>query len=283
MATQTIEFAAPSGQTISTVRLFAAGSDTVVDTAAATERTNSKLIYRAAFTDLPAGRYRLIAINSNSSPLAAYWVDTLAATGTYYAYDLTPTQVEDAVWDATQSAHTTAGTMGKTLDLLRKANAVVESTVLASPAPTATTFTVSGLAYPTGAFNKSVLWFANDASIAEQNSPIATFVNNGDGTQTITLQDPLTTAPTAGDGILIDPTSHVHTIAEIQSGLATLANQVVLIDGMGFVTSVLMGSISDAGTAAETYQITFAAATYTVDYSGLDATGNRSTTTRTKT
>ena len=187
------------------------------------------------------------------------------------------------VWDIVQADHTIAGTMGKTLDLLRKANAVVEGTVLASPAPTATTFTVSGLAYPTGAFNKSVLWFASDASIAEQNSPIATFVNNGDGTQTITLQDPLTTAPTAGDGILIDPTSHVHTIAEIQSGLATAANQVVLIDGMGFVTSVLMGSISDAGTAAETYQISFGGSTYTVDYSGLDATGNRSTTTRTKT
>jgi hypothetical protein len=207
-------------------------------------------------------------------------------SGRVYVQTIATTQINaiaDQVWDEVQSAHVTAGTMGKTLDLLRKANAVVEGTVLASPAPTATTFTVSGLAYPTGAFNKSVLWFANDASIAEQNSPIATFVNNGDGTQTITLQDPLTTAPTAGDGILIDPTSHVHTIAEIQSGLATAANQVVLIDGMGFVTSVLMGSISDAGTAAETYQITFAAATYTVDYSGLDATGNRGSTTRTKT
>ena len=187
------------------------------------------------------------------------------------------------VWDIVQASHTTAGTMGKTLDLLRKANAVVEGTVLASPTPTATTFSVSGLTYPTGAFNKSVLWFANDASVAEQNSPIATFTNNGDGTQTITLQDPLTTAPTAGDGILIDPTSHVHTIAEIQSGLATSANQVVLIDGVGYITAVVMGSISDAGTAAETYQITFAAATYTVDYSGLDATGNRGSTTRTKT
>ena len=72
-------------------------------------------------------------------------------------------------------------------------------------------------------------------------------------------------------------------IAEIQSGLATAANQVVLIDGMGFVSSVLMGSIANAGTATETYQIAFGGATYTVDYSGLDATGNRSTTTRTKT
>lgn len=72
-------------------------------------------------------------------------------------------------------------------------------------------------------------------------------------------------------------------VAEIQSGLATAANQTILIDGMGYITSVLMGSIADAGTAAETYQIQFGGATYTVDYSGLDATGNRSATTRTKT
>ena len=72
-------------------------------------------------------------------------------------------------------------------------------------------------------------------------------------------------------------------VAEIQSGLATAANQTILIDGMGYITSVLMGSIADAGTAAETYQIQFGGATYTVDYSGLDATGNRGTTTRTKT
>ena len=187
------------------------------------------------------------------------------------------------VWDIVQASHTTAGTMGKTLDLLRKANAVVEGTVLASPTPTATTFSVSGLNYPTGAFRHAVLWFADDATLAEQNSPILTYTNNGDGTSTIVLEEALTSAPTAGDAVLIDPTSHVHAVAAIQSGLATLANQVVLIDGMGFVTSVLMGSISDAGTAAETYQILFGGATYTVDYSGLDATGNRGSTTRTKT
>jgi hypothetical protein len=187
------------------------------------------------------------------------------------------------VWDIVQANHTTAGTTGKTLDLLKKSNPIVEGTVLASPAPTTTTFSVSGLTYPTGAFRHAVLWFADDATLAEQNSPILTYTNNGDGTSTIVLEEALTSAPTAGDTVLIDPTSHVHAVAAIQSGLATAANQVVLIDGMGFVTSVLMGSISDAGTAAETYQILFGGSTYTVDYSGLDATGNRGSTTRTKT
>jgi len=39
---------------------------------------------------------------------------------------------------------------------------------------------------------------------------------------------------------------------------------------------VLAGTISDAQTAAETYAITIGANTYTVDFAGLDASGNRS-------
>jgi len=71
-------------------------------------------------------------------------------------------------------------------------------------------------------------------------------------------------------------------VTEIQSGLATAANLLIVSDGVGFLTSVLLGTISDAGTAGETYVITFGGATYTLDYTGLDATGNRTGVTRTK-
>ena len=71
-------------------------------------------------------------------------------------------------------------------------------------------------------------------------------------------------------------------VTEIQSGLATAANLLIVSDGVGFITSVLLGTISDAGTAGETYVITFGGATYTLDYTGLDATGNRTGVTRTK-
>ena len=71
-------------------------------------------------------------------------------------------------------------------------------------------------------------------------------------------------------------------VAEIQSGLATAANLLIVSDGVGFLTSVMLGTISDAGTAGETYVITFGGATYTLDYTGLDATGNRTGVTRTK-
>jgi hypothetical protein len=47
--------------------------------------------------------------------------------------------------------------------------------------------------------------------------------------------------------------------------------------------SILAGAISDAGTAAETYTITLNGSTFTVDYSGLDSTGNRTGATLSKT
>ena len=84
MATQTVEFGAPAGQTV-TARLFAAGSDTVVATATATARTNATGIYTAAFTDLAPGLYRLIGTNAAGTLLCQWWVRTLSTTGTYPA------------------------------------------------------------------------------------------------------------------------------------------------------------------------------------------------------
>lgn len=181
--------------------------------------------------------------------------------------------IADAVWDEAYSGHTTAGTFGKLMDVLRKSNNVLEGTILASPTPTTTVFRLSGIDYPTGALEHSVLWMASGAS-QNQNSPILTTVNNGDGTVTVTLEEALTTAPQAGDTVLIDPTSHVHAIADIQGTMP---------DRLGYLLSILAGAISDAGTAAETYTITLGASTFTVDYSGLDATGNRTGATLSKT
>jgi hypothetical protein len=128
--------------------------------------------------------------------------------------------IADQVWDEAYSQHTTAGTFGKLMDTLRKANTVLEGTILASPAPTTTVFRLSGIDFPTGALEHSILWM-NTGTSENQNSPILTTVNNGDGTVTVTLEEALVTAPVAGDTVLIDPTSHVHAIADIQAGLAT--------------------------------------------------------------
>jgi len=145
-----------------------------------------------------------------SNTLGTYYVDGFFNAGS-------------STWDSQYASHKLASTFGKLMDLLRKANMAVEATVLASPAPTTTTFNVSGLNYPTGAFEHAVLFFADDSTLAEQNSPILTFTNNGNGTQTIVLEEARTAAPVAGDTVLIDATSHVHAIVDIQAGLATSA------------------------------------------------------------
>jgi hypothetical protein len=132
-------------------------------------------------------------------------------------------ETADAVWDEAYSGHTTAGTFGKLMDILRKSNNVIEGTILSSPTPTTTVFRISGANYPTGALEHSVLWMSTGTS-AEQNSPILTTVNNGDATLTITLEEALTTAPVAGDTVLIDPTSHVHAISDIASGIWSAAS-----------------------------------------------------------
>ena len=193
----------------------------------------------------------------------------------------TAAAIADAVWDEAYSGHTTAGTFGKLMDTLRKANTVLEGTIQASPTPTTSVFKLSGVDYPTGALIGSVLWMNSGAS-QEQNSPILSTVNNGDGTITVTLENALVTAPSAGDTVLIDPTSHVHSVAEIQSGLATATNLLIAIDRVSYCLSALAGNCSDAQTAAETYVLSIGGNTYTVDYSGLDGSGNRGTTTLTK-
>ena len=72
-------------------------------------------------------------------------------------------------------------------------------------------------------------------------------------------------------------------VAEVQSGLATSA-ALATVDGLvdlllsrsGYQMSILAGAISNAQDAAEAYSITLDGNTYSVTYSGLDASGNRS-------
>jgi hypothetical protein len=86
MATQTIEFIAASGLTL-TVKLFAVNSDTVVQTASSvTEATNRKSVYNAVFTDVPAGTYQIIAY-SGANSVALWEVDLTLSTATFRAYD----------------------------------------------------------------------------------------------------------------------------------------------------------------------------------------------------
>jgi hypothetical protein len=65
-------------------------------------------------------------------------------------------------------------------------------------------------------------------------------------------------------------------------GDATLSNQYEILDRLGYLMAQEIGACSDAGTSAETYAINIDTTTYTIDHTGLDATGNRGTATLTK-
>ena len=71
-------------------------------------------------------------------------------------------------------------------------------------------------------------------------------------------------------------------ITELQTELGTAANQTAILDRVSFALSALAGNCSTAQTAAETYVLSIGGNTYTAAYSGLDGSGNRSTTTLTK-
>ena len=72
MATQYVEFEAPSGLAL-TAKLYIAGSDTAAYTASSvTEATNRKGIYVATFTSVAADTYQLVA-TSGSTGIASWW------------------------------------------------------------------------------------------------------------------------------------------------------------------------------------------------------------------
>jgi len=82
VATQTLEFNATSGLAI-TAKLFALESDTLAASVAAVERTNDKGRYRAAFTDQPAGAYRLNGFVGANGGFANEVFDLLLTTDVF--------------------------------------------------------------------------------------------------------------------------------------------------------------------------------------------------------
>jgi hypothetical protein len=124
-------------------------------------------------------------------------------------------EIADGVWDEAYSGHTAAGSFGKLLDTLRKANYVTEGAVAAGGTPTTTVFRTN-LTEPTGTFaNQTILFISGDLS-GESAAIEAYSVTNGQ----ITLGDALTQAPTAADEFVILP-DHVHPIGEIADGVLT--------------------------------------------------------------
>ena len=159
--------------------------------------------------------------------------------------------ITSAVWDAPYNQHTTAGSFGRLMNIIRKANTVVEGTVTSAVTPTATSFS-SNVNYPTGAFKHAVLVFEDSASINEQNSPILNYANTNGA---ITVEEPFTVAPTVGDKFIIVPTNHVHSIAAIVAGVLGQSTSTSAYDAgdVGYVLRQLFGMIESDGAGGWQY------------------------------
>jgi len=154
----------------------------------------------------------------------------------------------DAVWDEAYADHTVAGSFGKSMDILRKANYVTEGSVAAGGTPTTTSFRTN-LTEPDGTFDNQTLLFLT-GTLAGESVPILTFANtNG----LITTQDALTAAPTAGDEFVILP-DHVHSVAEIADGVhdEAVEGAETLRQAIRLMRSSLVGRLAGAATTTVT-------------------------------
>ena len=260
MATQTVEFRAASGLTL-TVRLFAVGSDTIVQTASAcTEATNRKGTYAATFTDPGAAEFELVAL-SGGVPVCRWFVTLTLTTATFQAYD-GPAKLAAIT-------HTGARVPNVTLVDTCTTNSDMRGT---DNAALASAWTATRAGYLDG-----VLIAAN-----YNQRTVQVTGSNHVAADIHALQAAVITDAAFAAGWLTAAGTAADYVTELQTALGTATNQTAILDRVSFALSALAGACSDAQTAAETYVLSIGGNTYTVDYSGLDASGNRSTTTLTK-
>jgi hypothetical protein len=218
----------PTGLTITKKVFPDAVPDTEVTgiTGAITERTNAKGEYVVAVTRsaVITGIHTIILfigstpIATGSRTFAGTDGETATTTPETAALDSASVNaVADQVWDEAYADHNTAGSFGKLLNTIRKANLTIDGTVSVAVTPTTLTFS-SNVAASTSAYAHAVLLFTTGA-LAGENSPIISYTNtNG----VFLLEEPLTSAPSNGDEFVVIAGSHVHSVADIQSGLSTL-------------------------------------------------------------
>jgi hypothetical protein len=133
---------------------------------------------------------------------------------------------------------------------------------------------ISGVTFPTHFQNLEITANGHVSAVVQSianNSITASSIQGGAITAAKFATDAITASALAADAV-----------QEIQSGLALAADLLIVSDRVSYSLTILAGACSDAQTAAETYTLTIGGNTFTVDYTGLDSSGNRSTTTLSK-
>ncbi len=150
------------------------------------------------------------AIKAKTDQLAftvANQVDANSLTG-----GTSPSAVADAVWDEAYSAHKIAGTFGKLMDQLRKANQAIDGEIDGTSTATSLNTNVTG--YTDEAFDSELVLFVSGV-LSGESRPVLTY--NGT-TGVMTFEEPWTQAPVASDEFVILP-AHIHSITKISQGV----------------------------------------------------------------
>jgi hypothetical protein len=186
--------------------------------------------------------------------------------------DVTATGAAGIDWANVENPTTTLNLSGTTISTSQ----VVASVSGAVGSVTGSVGSISGVSFPTN-FDKTEITSNGHVSAAvysiANNSITASSIQGGAITAAKFAAGAITSTVIAADAIGAAQIA-ADAVTEIQGTMP---------DRLGYLLSILAGTISDAGTAAETYAITLNGNTFTVDYSGLDSTGNRTGATLTKT
>ena len=169
-------------------------------------------------------------------------VDANSVTG-----GISASEVEDAVWNAAYSSHKSAGTFGKLMDQLRKANRAIDGEVAGTP--TVTAFDTNLTGYSSGAFDSELLVFVS----GPLNGEARPILNYDSSAGRVTFEETWTAAPSSSDEFVILP-YHVHSVSEIAAGVLAAGD----VDGFSLeetlklCLSALAGKINGAGTGTIT-------------------------------
>ncbi len=193
-----------------------------------------------------------VATDAASRTASQADVSALATAASIAALnDLSSTDVENAVWDASLSSHNTGGTTGKSLKQIKEGTITIESSI--NDASATTTSFVTALTETTTSYDSNKNKVFIDGHLSGQ-ARIITHYNGT--TKTITLEEPLTSAPADGDQFLILAT-HENSVAgsaggvwnESQSGHTTVGTFGYYLDAQvsaAGVTPPTAAAIADA-------------------------------------
>lgn len=287
MATQTVEFRAAPGLML-TARLFIPGSDTIVQTASAvTEATNRKGTYAATFTDPGAAEFELIAL-SGATPVCRWFCTLTLTTATFASYDTPVGSVTNAVTVGTNNDKTgyslTQAFPSNFAALDINSSGHVSRVTLVDTCTTNTDMRGTDNAALASAWTTTRAGYLDGVLIAANYNQRTVQVtgSNHVAADIHELQPAVITSAAFAAGWLTAAGTAADYITELQAAIGTATNQTAILDRVSFALSALAGNCSTAQTATETYVLSIGGNTYTAAYSGLDGSGNRSTTTLTK-